>query len=53
MSRSTKGAKGAGYEYWSRRNYKDMIRPGRDSKKVTNRHARRKGKQSLQHDEGQ
>ena len=47
MSRSVKGAKGAGYEYWSRRTYKDMTRPGQISKKITRRHERRQGKQEI------
>lgn len=47
MSRSVKGAKGAGYEYWTKRNYKDMTRPGTISKKITRRHERRTAKQQF------
>ncbi len=47
MSRSVKGAKGPGHEYWTRRNYKDMIKPGRVVKKITTRHERRTAKQSV------
>lgn len=50
MSRSVKGAKGAGYEYWTRRNYKDMTKPGSISKKITRRHERRQGKQQINKD---
>ena len=45
MSDTNKGNKGPGYEYWSKRNYKDMTRPGKISKTITRRAERRKNKQ--------
>lgn len=47
MSKTNRGNKGPGYEYWSKRNYKDMIRPGKTSKKITVRAERRKNKEKL------
>ena len=45
MGKTYRSEKGAGYEYWSRRNYKDMTRPGKISKEITKRAERRKAKQ--------
>ena len=47
MSRTIKGNKVRGYEYWTRRNYKDMTKPGRISKKITGRHERRLNKEAV------
>jgi hypothetical protein len=44
MSRSVKGAKGPGYEYWGSRLPKHGMCPGRYTKKRTHRHERRQGK---------
>lgn len=44
MSRTNRGKKGAGHEYWSRRNHKDCTRPGRFSKTETHRKERRDAK---------
>jgi hypothetical protein len=48
MSRSKKGSKGCGYEYWSKRDkpsaYGD---PSPENKKLTSRRERRKGKTAL------
>jgi hypothetical protein len=41
MSRTIKGSKGPGYEYWSRRNYRWLTYPGRTSKTPTLRRERR------------
>jgi hypothetical protein len=43
MSRTKKGAKGPGYEYWGRRGYPSvrMATPGRDAKMATHRLERR------------
>lgn len=48
MSRSKKGSKGPGYEYWSRRpgNF-DGPKPGRESKKVTHRLERAEKKRTV------
>lgn len=43
MSRTKKGKKGPGYEYWSRRG--EFRQPGRWSKVRTHREERREGKQ--------
>lgn len=46
MSRTIKGSKGAGYEYWSKRHGNFMPGPpGRRTKQVTNRAERRINKQ--------
>lgn len=37
MSRTTKGAKGPGYEYWSRRPSKGCVEPGKKNKVITHR----------------
>lgn len=50
MSRSRKGGKGPGYDYWSRRNYKNLTSPSSDNKKITRRAERHKSKQSLGHE---
>lgn len=46
MSRSVKGAKGPGYEYWGRRS--EYRQPGRWSKIMTHRKERRDAKKDLQ-----
>ncbi|QDP67478.1 MAG: hypothetical protein Tp138OMZ00d2C19078221_50 [Prokaryotic dsDNA virus sp.] len=43
MSRTIKGSKGAGYEYWSRRPNSCSI-PGRFNKRLTHRIERQQGK---------
>jgi hypothetical protein len=49
MSRTVKGAKGPGYEYWSRRPpYTVGGTPGRASKTVTHRLERAASKRELQ-----
>lgn len=49
MSRTKKGSKGPGYEYWSRRpakmKYPD---PGRETKRITHRQERAVCKRDLQ-----
>jgi len=43
MSRTIKGKKGAGYEYWGRRDSKQYAPdPGRSTKTITHRRERRK-----------
>lgn len=44
MSRTNKGSKGAGHEYWSRRPNKGVV-PGPDNKRITHRMERQEGKQ--------
>jgi hypothetical protein len=44
MSRSVKGHKGAGYEYWSKRAGPTMLSPGKSSKRLTHRAERRQRK---------
>ncbi len=52
MSRTSKGAKGAGYEYWSRRpGNKQGGQPGAVSKRATHRAERRQGKKQTGSDE--
>lgn len=46
MSRSRKGSKGVGYEYWGRRQ-KKLTDPGKDTKIYTSRAERRKIKQEM------
>jgi hypothetical protein len=47
MSRTKKGAKGPGYEYWSRRPAKGCIDPGKSNKTVTHRLERAAAKREL------
>jgi len=47
MSRTKKGSKGPGYEFWSRRPNKGRD-PGKDTKKNTHRLERKAGKQEAQ-----
>lgn len=48
MSRSIKGKKGSGYEYWSRRPLKLKFGdPGKLAKKLTHRAERREGKEQV------
>lgn len=44
MSRTNKGSKGCGYEYWGRRPGKSTV-PGKDTKRFTHRIERQEGKQ--------
>lgn len=44
MSRTNKGNKGSGYEYWGRRPNKGTA-PGPDTKRITHRMERQDGKQ--------
>lgn len=46
MSRTERGQRGPGYEYWSRR-IKAMLNPGRWAKKLTHRFERRQAKNTL------
>lgn len=45
MSRTRKGSKGPGYEYWTRRDMKNMTAPSHDNKARTARRERRKERQ--------
>ena len=48
MSRTKKGSKGPGYEYWSRRPAKIAFpSPGRETKKITHRQERAVSKRAL------
>lgn len=50
MSKTNRGSKGPGYDYWSKRANGDgkwLTRPGRVSKKLMNRAARHRDKQYL------
>ena len=47
MSRTKKGAKGPGYEYWSRRPAKGCVDPGKRNKTVTHRLERAAAKREL------
>ncbi len=57
MSRTTKGAKGGGYDYWSRRPVKGVKSAGMASghgpevKRLTHRSERRQGKAIIKKDE--
>lgn len=51
MSKTIKGGKGPGYDYWSRRNYKGLTTPSSDNKKITRRFERRVGKQNLKNED--
>jgi hypothetical protein len=46
MSRTKKGSKGPGYEYWSKRPGK-LSTPGKDAKKRTHRLERLDGKKQI------
>jgi hypothetical protein len=49
VSRTKKGGKGPGFEYWSRRPSKDnMPKPGKKSKAITHRIERAKAKRKLE-----
>ena len=50
MSRTNRGSKGDGYEYWSRRykHYGWFNDPGEDTKRFTKRYERRQDKQLVQ-----
>lgn len=43
MSRSIRGEKGPGHEYWGRR-YPKLREPGPETKRLTHKHERREGK---------
>lgn len=45
MGKTIRGEKGAGFEFWSRKNYKGQQQPGRDTKKLTLRAERRANRQ--------
>ena len=47
MSRTNNGAKGAGYEYWSRRPAKGCVDPGKRNKTITHRLERAAAKRQL------
>lgn len=47
MSRTKKGSKPVGYDYWSRRPTPDMS-PGRDAKKMTHRRERIQSKEEVE-----
>jgi len=50
MSKTIKGSKGPGYEYWGRRSWgggKYLADPGRYTKKQTARKERRQSKESV------
>lgn len=52
MSRTRKGGKGSGHEYWSRRPFKGVIAdPGRVTKKITHKMERAQAKQALKEKE--
>jgi hypothetical protein len=46
MSRTRKGKKSCGYDYWSRRPTKNSTSPGRSSKKITHRLERLQAKRA-------
>jgi hypothetical protein len=49
MSRTKKGSKGPGYEYWSRRPAKMLFpAPGKEAKTITHRQERAAAKRDLQ-----
>jgi hypothetical protein len=49
MSRTRKGSKGPGYEYWGRRPAKMKFpSPGKETKKITHRQERADEKRKLQ-----
>jgi len=47
MSRTKKGAKGPGEEYWSRRPSKNQRDPGPSTKNITHRQERAENKRNL------
>jgi len=47
MSRTRKGRKGDGYDYWGRRALSTSCSYGPEVKKITNRIERRRGKQRV------
>ncbi len=47
MSRTKKGTKGPGYEYWSRRPAKGCVDPGKSNKTITHRLERAAAKRTL------
>lgn len=47
MSRTIKGSKGPGFDYWSRRTYKGLQFPSSENKKITRRYERRTAKQNV------
>lgn len=54
MSRTKKGKKGAGFEYWSRRPTKfKYADPGKETKRNTHRLERQEGKQEARQEESE
>lgn len=56
MSRTIKGSKGPGYEYWGRRASEAKVKyadPGRATKSLTSRRMRRINKQTLSSQAGE
>ncbi len=47
MSRTRKGSKGPGHEYWGRRPSKGCTDPGRETKTITHRQERRIAKRDI------
>lgn len=47
MSKTIRGAKGPGYEYWGSR-HPTLMEPGRYTKQQTHRHERRQGKRECE-----
>jgi hypothetical protein len=47
MSRTVKGVKGPGHEYWKSRLHRHGETPGRITKRLTHRFERRQGKNEL------
>jgi hypothetical protein len=47
MSRTERGSKGPGYEYWSRRHPNSPMEPGKDSKRKTHRYERRQANDEI------
>lgn len=48
MSRTNRGEKGPGHEYWSRRSDEYFMDPGKDAKKRTHRGERRQAKEDIE-----
>lgn len=48
MSRTKRGGKGPGYEYWSRRCPTFFLDPGKESKRLTKRYERRQAKADIE-----
>jgi len=48
VSRTRKGTKGPGYEYWGRQGPRTILDPGRYSKRRTHKYERRKSAKELE-----